>query len=180
MMPPPHEVLGIGRTATVEEAKSAYRHLAKIHHPDISDEPDAEEKFRAIKDAFELFKSRAIVEAPIPERARNEWTDPPVRQPHTYKAGKKNTYLATATIGNEILRTGPSTFKGQLNIPRKIIDEGGTVTVMMYAEYGSYVFPRAGEPSINHVFKFDVLPGFPEVNLTVKGHYVIDLTLIPS
>ncbi len=49
-----YEVLGVSRDATAEEIKQAYRKKAAKYHPDVSDEPDAEEKFKKIKKAKEI------------------------------------------------------------------------------------------------------------------------------
>ncbi len=47
-----YEVLGIPRTASQEEIKSAFRRLARKYHPDVNDAPDAEERFKEINEAF--------------------------------------------------------------------------------------------------------------------------------
>lgn len=49
-----YAILGVSRTATAEEIKKAYRRLARKHHPDVSKEPGAEEKFKEISAAFEV------------------------------------------------------------------------------------------------------------------------------
>lgn len=49
-----YEVLGVSRSATKEEIKKAYRKLSKKYHPDVSSEPDAAEKFKEIKEAYEV------------------------------------------------------------------------------------------------------------------------------
>ncbi|MBG0785608.1 MAG: molecular chaperone DnaJ [Anaerolineaceae bacterium] len=47
-----YEVLGVSRSANEDELKSAFRQLARQYHPDVSDDPDAEEKFKEINEAY--------------------------------------------------------------------------------------------------------------------------------
>lgn len=49
-----YEVLGIGRDASEEEIRKAYRKLARQYHPDVNKEPDAEQKFKEVKEAYEV------------------------------------------------------------------------------------------------------------------------------
>jgi molecular chaperone DnaJ len=47
-----YEVLGIGRSASTDEIRSAYRRLAKQYHPDVNREDGAEERFKEINEAY--------------------------------------------------------------------------------------------------------------------------------
>jgi molecular chaperone DnaJ len=47
-----YEILGISRTASEEEIKTAFRSLARKYHPDVNKEPDAEERFKEINEAY--------------------------------------------------------------------------------------------------------------------------------
>jgi molecular chaperone DnaJ len=47
-----YEVLGVARTASVDEIKDSYRKLAMQYHPDRNKAPDAEEKFKEISEAY--------------------------------------------------------------------------------------------------------------------------------
>jgi molecular chaperone DnaJ len=49
-----YEVLGVQRTAGEGEIKKAFRGLARTLHPDVSQEPDAQERFREIVEAYEV------------------------------------------------------------------------------------------------------------------------------
>ncbi len=46
-----YDVLGVSQDASAEEIKQAYREKATEYHPDVSDDPDAEEKFKKIQKA---------------------------------------------------------------------------------------------------------------------------------
>ncbi|WP_158816531.1 DnaJ C-terminal domain-containing protein [Methylocapsa sp. S129] len=50
----PYEILGLAKSASPAEIKSAYRRLAKKYHPDQSKEPKAKDKFAEIGSAYEI------------------------------------------------------------------------------------------------------------------------------
>ena len=49
-----YSALGVSRDADEDEIKQAYRKKAAEYHPDVSDEPDADEKFKKVKKAKEV------------------------------------------------------------------------------------------------------------------------------
>jgi molecular chaperone DnaJ len=49
-----YDVLGVSRDASEDEIEDAYRDAVRKYHPDVSDEPDAEEKFKKAKTAKEV------------------------------------------------------------------------------------------------------------------------------
>lgn len=49
-----YDVLGVSRDADEDEINKAFRKKAAKYHPDVSDEPDAEEKFKQAKKAKEV------------------------------------------------------------------------------------------------------------------------------
>lgn len=51
-----YKTLGIARTATADEIKRVYRKLARKYHPDVSKEPNAEERFKEVQEAYEVLK----------------------------------------------------------------------------------------------------------------------------
>jgi molecular chaperone DnaJ len=51
----PYEVLGVGRDASEQEIKKAFRVLARELHPDVNaHDPEAEEKFKEAAEAYEI------------------------------------------------------------------------------------------------------------------------------
>ena len=49
-----YDVLGLSRTADDREIKSAFRQRARELHPDVSAEPDAEQRFKEVVEAYEV------------------------------------------------------------------------------------------------------------------------------
>ena len=52
-----YELLGVARGADEGEIKKAFRRLARELHPDVSEAPDAEERFREVVEAYEVLSN---------------------------------------------------------------------------------------------------------------------------
>ncbi len=49
-----YDVLGVEKSATPQDIKKAYRRMARKYHPDVSDEPNAESRFKEVNEAYEV------------------------------------------------------------------------------------------------------------------------------
>lgn len=51
-----YAVMGLARDATQDQVKQAYRKLARKYHPDVSKEPDAEQRFKDVGEAYAVLQ----------------------------------------------------------------------------------------------------------------------------
>ena len=75
-----YAILGVERGASAEDIKKAYRKLARKYHPDVSKEPNAEEKFKEMGEAYETLKDpekRAAYDRLGQHAAGQEFQPPP-------------------------------------------------------------------------------------------------------
>jgi len=49
-----YNTLGVSKTATEGEIKTAYRKLARRYHPDVNKDPQAEDKFKEVNEAYQV------------------------------------------------------------------------------------------------------------------------------
>jgi len=88
-----YQVLDVDPEASAEEIESAYREKVKETHPDVSDEPDAEERFKTV------------------QRAKEVLTDPDERTRYD-RLGHQEYLNSHATPGTETGRAGTTTGDG--------------------------------------------------------------------
>ena len=53
-----YKILGIGKNATNNKIKKAYKNLARKYHPDLNKDAKAEEKFKEVNEAFQILNDK--------------------------------------------------------------------------------------------------------------------------
>ena len=89
-----YNVLGVDKNASLDDIKKQYRKLARKYHPDVSKEKDkklAEEKFKQVKEAYEVLKD------PAKKKTYDQMRSQPHGQREFYQHGPGEFYQA----GNE-------------------------------------------------------------------------------
>lgn len=52
-----YKILGVSKDADAKTIKDAFRNLARKYHPDVNKDPEAEEKFKEINDAYSILSN---------------------------------------------------------------------------------------------------------------------------
>jgi molecular chaperone DnaJ len=98
-----YEVLGVPRTAGGEEIKKAFHALARKLHPDVCDNPHAEEAFREVATAYEVLsrpRSRVLYDYRAHWRGGHGEGHPPAATSRSGASAVAYPYLRTARISH--------------------------------------------------------------------------------
>lgn len=75
-----YQIMGVGREASADDIKRAYRRLARKFHPDVSKEPNAEQRFKEVGEAYEVLRDpekRAAYDALGMRKPGEDFRPPP-------------------------------------------------------------------------------------------------------
>lgn len=70
-----YQILGVSKTAKLRDIMRAHRRLARIYHPDVNKDPEAEGRFREVSEAYETLGD-PDKRAAYDKRAHQLTTDP--------------------------------------------------------------------------------------------------------
>ena len=83
-----YQILGVGRDASEDAIKKAYRRLARKYHPDVSKESGAEEHFKEVSEAYEVLRD-AEKRAAYDQLGRNWQAGQDFRPPPGWQGGPR-------------------------------------------------------------------------------------------
>jgi curved DNA-binding protein len=90
-----YKIMGVDKTASQDEIKTSYRKLARKFHPDVSKEKNAETRFKAINEAYEVLRDKekraAYDELGSNWKAGQSGFTPPASLQDKYHQGHRNT-----------------------------------------------------------------------------------------
>jgi molecular chaperone DnaJ len=105
-----YDLLGVARDAGQDEIKRAFRRLARELHPDVSQEPDAEHRFREVVEAYEVLSNSERRE--LYDRFGHAGLRSGGFQPSTFDFGNL-TDLFSAFFGDDLFGVGGRSGRGR-------------------------------------------------------------------
>ena len=102
-MTDPYKILGVAKTATLDEIKKAYRKLAKNHHPDLNPgSKEAEKKFKSISHAYDQIGTKEAKEkfdTGVTDEHKQHQYDEYRKHQHSSSAGGTHRYSSNFSEG---------------------------------------------------------------------------------
>ncbi|WP_454784133.1 DnaJ C-terminal domain-containing protein [Legionella sp. WA2024007413] len=143
-----YKIMGVSEDASDKDIKMAYRKLARKYHPDISKEPNAEERFKEMGEAYEVLRD-PVKKAEYDNYRRNKafhqqggsthWR--PEESEHYY-SGQFNEDLFENLFGHSRYRQQPMAgqdYHGKINISLENAFKGTVTNIQIPMTNGSEV-----------------------------------------
>ncbi|PRC91932.1 DnaJ C-terminal domain-containing protein [Solimicrobium silvestre] len=132
-----YQILGVERSASTDDIKKAYRKLAHKYHPDVSKDPEGEEKFKEIAEAYATLKNtekREEYDAMGPRTAGDNFTPPPEWQNRYGTTGSNFDDVDISDLLNAFRSSGFADVKNHGRASHAMPGENYTVTVPISLE----------------------------------------------
>ncbi len=148
-----YEVLGVRRKATAAEIRAAYRSRARESHPDVSDAPDAAERFHAVREAYDVLSDpirreqydALLTYQDLLDKRKAEAPPPPTAetkhyfQPDPPREPKPQERLTAAQLAPEVLKLSAMHRQGKFSeaktLAKSILSRNPTIA-LAYAVLG--------------------------------------------
>ncbi|HHT0593811.1 TPA: DnaJ C-terminal domain-containing protein [Legionella anisa] len=107
-----YKIMGVSEDASDKDIKMAYRKLARKYHPDISKEPNAEERFKEMGEAYEVLKDPAKRTEYNKYRKNKTFYQ---QEPHTHWRPEQSEHVYTSQFNEDLFETlfGHSRYRQQ-------------------------------------------------------------------
>lgn len=142
-----YKIMGVAADASDKDIKTAYRKLARKYHPDISKEPNAEEKFKEMGEAYEVLKDpvkkaeydQYLKNREFNQRQRTEYSRGPQEQSFQFQGGEFDSDLFESLFGHARYKQQPmagQNFEGKISISLEEAFQGTVKNLQVPVEDG--------------------------------------------
>jgi len=143
-----YKIMGVNQDASEKDIKMAYRKLARKYHPDISKEPNAEERFKEMGEAYEVLRDPAK-RAEYDQYRKNQEFNPKTQQSSwqhegtgAFQGGEFNDDFFESLFGHSRYQQRPMAgqdYQGKINITLEEAFNGTIKNLQVPIEEGSEV-----------------------------------------
>lgn len=142
-----YKIMGVSQDASDKDIKMAYRKLARKYHPDISKEPNAEEKFKEMGEAYEVLKdpvkraeyNQYLKDREFNQRQRSQQSTGQGERFYQFEGGEFDSELFESLFGHAHARRpmAGQNYEGKISISLEEAFQGAVKSVQVPVQQGN-------------------------------------------